>query len=136
MRTKPSTPCSSVSRKRYGKLSAAAARPTRTLTWRDFGRFETNAGRRCPFSRICNGGSAAPAGPARSSALRDIQIRQRAFEGFRRKTHGLRKCRMRMNGQTDIRGVHTHLDAEHQLRDQLAGVRPDDARAEKLVRLR
>ena len=53
-----------------------------------------------------------------------------------REVERLRQCRVGMDGQADVPGVRAHLDGERRLRDEVAGVRPDDAGSEQSPGLR
>ena len=50
---------------------------------------------------------------------------------FGREANGFGECGMRMHGETHVRRVDTHLNAEHQLRNQLARIRSNDASTEQ-----
>src|SRR5688500_6892722 len=57
-----------------------------------------------------------------------------ALDHLRVEEDGLRERRMRMHGEADVLRIRAHLEREHGLRDELARVHADDARAQDAAR--
>src|SRR5258708_39905489 len=70
-----------------------------------------------------------------ASTFGDVQIRQRAVEGFRSKRDRFRQRGMGVNGQADVGGIGAHFDRQCHFGDQVAGIGADDARADNAAAL-
>ena len=127
----------------HGKSCSESRRPTAESTLRHTRGIPVRR-RRCSSQRLNSTASdredhspcstAAPALVRRLPLLRHIQIRQHPGEGLGRHREGLGERRVGMDGEGDVLGLAAHLDRQRGFRNEVAGVRPDDAAADRPLR--